>query len=93
MSELNHLLQILSVVILLFSLFLVLVTLVRYRPILVKLVALEVMVNLFIGAIGLWALHVRQSLMLDICIPLALIMFLATVAYCQFLIKRKHQDV
>lgn len=58
------------------------------KEVLIKLVSLEVLVNLFICGVGVCALHIDFSLLLDICIALSLTMFLSTVAYCQFLMKR-----
>ena len=56
----------------------------------VRLVSLEVLANLLISLIALWALVIHAETLLDICLALALIMFLSTVAYCQYL-SRKHQ--
>lgn len=56
----------------------------------VRLVSLEVLANLLISLIALWALAIHAETLLDICLALALIMFLSTVAYCQYL-SRRHQ--
>lgn len=64
----------------------------RSENILIKLVALEVMVNLFICGVGIWAVQIRFYFLIDICIALSLIMFLSTIAYCQFLLKQEIKD-
>lgn len=56
-----------------------------FKKILLKLVALEVMVNLFISGIGVWILFIHFPFLLDVSIALSLIMFLSTAAYCQFI--------
>ena len=56
----------------------------------VRLVALEVLANLLISLIAVWALLIHADVLLDICLVLALIMFLSTVAYCQYL-SRTHR--
>ncbi|WP_440682546.1 monovalent cation/H+ antiporter complex subunit F [Cysteiniphilum halobium] len=88
MQLLNNILITLSVVFLAIALFVVLASLLKHRCILIKLVCLEMLVNLFICWVGLWALKVDFYLLLDICIALSLVMFLSTVAYCQLLTKR-----
>lgn len=65
----------------------------RFSHVLIKLVALEVLVNLFIAAVGLWALRLHFSYFLDICIALSLLMFLSTVAYCQFIVRQGSNHV
>lgn len=87
MHELNTIIQNIAIVILSFSFLLVLLACWRFETVLTKLVALEVLVNLFICAVCIWALHIHFALLLDICIALSLIMFLSTVAYCQFLMR------
>lgn len=68
-------------------------TTMRSASIWVKLVALEVLVNIFICGVGIWAVTRHFPVLLDICIALSLIMFLSTVAYCQFLSNRSTTDV
>lgn len=58
---------------------------VRFKDVLIKLVILEVVTNLLMAAIGLWAYITQQTVLLDVCLSLALIMFLGIVAYYQFL--------
>lgn len=65
----------------------------RCKSILIKLVALEVLVNLFICCVSIWAARIHFVSLLDICIALSLIMFLGTVAYCQFLMRQGGNDV
>jgi multicomponent Na+:H+ antiporter subunit F len=80
----------LAISLLILALIFVLVSIVRFSDILVKLVALEVLVNLLIGAIAIWAWQKQQVILLDVCIALTLVMFLATVAYAQYiLVKRR----
>jgi multicomponent Na+:H+ antiporter subunit F len=57
----------------------------RFSSILEKLVVLEVLTNLLLACIALWALFNRQFRFIDICLTLALMMFLGVVAYYQFL--------
>ncbi|MEM9242489.1 MAG: monovalent cation/H+ antiporter complex subunit F [Pseudomonadota bacterium] len=85
----NNILQVSAILCVLMAVLLTLLAVWRFADILVKLVALEVLVNLFICGVGIWALHIHFSALLDICIALSLIMFLSTVAYLQFLVKRK----
>ena len=68
-------------------------TTMRSASIWVKLVALEVLDNIFICGVGIWAVILHFPVLLDICIALSLIMFLSTAAYCQFLSNRSTTDV
>lgn len=70
---------------LLLALLLCLLSVVQGGRIQTKLVAIEVMVNILMSSIALWALFCKQSVYIDVCLPIALIMFLSTVAYCQIL--------
>ena len=67
-------------------------SLVRFSSILIKLVAIEVLTNLLIAGIALWALIHNQPIFTDICLTLALIMFLGVVAYYQFLFEKENID-
>jgi multisubunit Na+/H+ antiporter MnhF subunit len=93
MTELNLILQMISGCCLIMATGFTLLAIWRCSNIFIKLVALEVMVNLFICGVGLWAYHIHFPPLLDICIALSLIMFLTTVAYCQLLYKRKLDNV
>lgn len=92
METLNHIIRYAYISCLTLAFIITLITVSRFKEILIKLVALEVLVNLFICGIGIWTLHIKLSLLLDICIALSLIMFLSTVACCQFLLKRGIYD-
>lgn len=71
--------------IIIISALLMIACIIRNRDILVKLVALEIVTNLLMGGIALWALQARIPIILDSCVGLALIMFVAIVAYCYHL--------
>lgn len=90
MQTLNTIMHIITVCCLSLAALLALLTCWRSKPILIKLVALEVLVNLFICGVAVWALQIHFPLLLDICIALSLIMFLSTVAYCQFLTQKEN---
>ena len=77
---------------LLIALFIILYSIVRFSSTLFKLVALEVLTNLLMAGIAIWALIKRQPIFIDVCLTLALIMFLAVVAYYQFLLKKGGDD-
>lgn len=89
MHSINTILRMSSVVLMLVSVFFTLLTLFRYRKPTIYLISLEVLANLFISGICLWALYLKQVLFLDLCLAISLIMFLSTAAYCQYLIDQK----
>ncbi len=68
--------------------------LVRLTSLLNKLLALEILVNLLMAGIALWALISNQPVYIDVCLTMALIMFLAVVAYFKFLMSKEanHAD-
>ncbi len=70
-----------------------LLSLIKSSSILVKLVATEVITNLIMASIALWALLHNQPIFIDACLALALIMFLGVVAYYQLLLAREDGDV
>lgn len=88
MSQISNSILVLAGVILLLAIVLALLSMLRKASILSRLVAIEVVVNTLIGIIVLWAVHLQLFFIIDICIVLALIMFLSTVAYCQYLMGR-----
>jgi len=92
MSDLNHLLNAISIFFIFLTGLLTIISLIRFSSILIKLVVLEILTNLMIAAICLWALTTRQPIFIDICIPLSLVMFLGVVAFYQFLLNRKSDD-
>lgn len=73
---------------LLIALMICLYSLIRFRSILVKLVVIEVIINIVTSGLALWSLLNHQAVFLDICVALVLVMFLSTVAYCQFILPR-----
>lgn len=89
MKIINETLNILSIIFLIASFLLALISCWRFEDVLTKLVSLEVLANIFICGIGMWAVYTKFSMLLDICIALSLIIFLSTVAYCQFLLNVK----
>ena len=74
---------------------LAIVALCVFKSIYAKLVVVEVLTNLMLAVIALWALYTRQPLFIDVCIALALIMFLGVVAYYQYLSLKEtgHVDI
>ena len=70
-----------------------LVSLIRFPSILIKLIIIEVLTNLLMASIALWALIYNQPIFIDICLPIALIMFLGMVAYYQFLFGKENDNV
>ncbi|MBB72185.1 MAG: cation:proton antiporter [Legionellales bacterium] len=62
-----------------------LASLVKFDSVLLKLVALEVLTNILLAGVALWALVFAKPVFIDLCLTLALIMFLGVVAYFQHL--------
>ncbi len=88
MTDINNWLVYIASSFILLALLISLISLIRFSSIFIRLVALEVLTNLFIAGVALWALTHRQPLFIDICLALALIMFLSVVAYYRFLSDR-----
>lgn len=86
----NHILFYASIVFLAVAALLALWSLCKTRYFLVRLLILELLVNVFIAAIAIWSLKMQFLHLIDICIALTLMMFLSTVAYCQFFAERQH---
>lgn len=78
-----------SIFILVFTTCITIVALLYFKPILTKLIILEIFTHLIISSIALWSLANNQSIFIDVCLPLALIMFLSIVAYYQFILPKK----
>jgi multicomponent Na+:H+ antiporter subunit F len=57
-----------------------------------RIVSLDLMVTIGIGAITVYSILVDQSTFLDIAMVVALIGFLSTVAFSYYLEKRKRND-
>lgn len=72
---------------------LLLFTMVKQQSVLSKLIVLEVITNLLMAAIALWALETRHIVYIDICLIIALMMFLCNVAYYQYLVPRGSENV
>ena len=92
MAEINIWLTYASFLFLVLALFISLFCLLRFSSIFIRLITLEVLTNIFIAGIAVWALAQRKPLFIDISLALALIMFLSVVAYYQFLHARRSID-
>ena len=68
-------------------------SLIRFKSILIKLIIIEILTNLLMASIAVWALIYHQPILTDICITLALIMFLGVVAYYQYLLEKEQSHV
>lgn len=88
MHNLNIIVIYIAAIILSCAFVLLLFTMVKQRSILSKLVVLEVITNLLMAAIALWSLETRHIVYIDICLTIALMMFLGIVAYYQYLKMR-----
>lgn len=93
MSSMNSYVMISAQLFFVFALLVILAALIKSKGILAKLVCLEVLANTLIAAIALWAYKNQIPMALDICIPIALIMFLSNVAYCHFLTVKEKASV
>lgn len=89
LNDLNFLLQIMSRSFLILAIILIAIVILRDKDIFVKLLVLEVLVNLFICGVAIYALIISFALLLDICLALSLIAFLSTAAYCQYISKQR----
>ena len=56
-----------------------------------RILGLDVLTLLGIGAIGIFALRTGLSLYLDLAIALALVGFVATIAFARYLISQGHR--
>lgn len=54
-----------------------------------KLVVLEIISNLLMAGIAVWALLNKAPMFIDICVTLALILFLNSVMYYQYILRRE----
>lgn len=57
-----------------------------------RVIALDLMVTIGIGAIAIYSMMTNQPTFLDIAMVVALIGFLTTVAFSYYLEKRKNND-
>lgn len=88
LENLNLILQGAAIFLLVLAVVLLLIALLRSCSVFVKFLVLEVMANIFICGIALYALAISFPVLLDICLALSLIAFLSTAAYCQFIAVR-----
>ena len=70
-----------------------LVSIIKFKSFLIKLVILEVLTNLLMACIVLWALIYNRPVLIDACLTLTLIMFLGVVAYYQYLSGKESSNV
>lgn len=82
----EYYMKIISILLLTTAFLFNLVILVKEKAIASKLICLEIVSNTTIVAVSLLALYRQQPIMMDVCIAIALVMFLSNVAYCQYLI-------
>jgi|GEM_PF-5209769 len=82
-------LKISIIVLLIFSVFVAIFTLITNRNTFVKLVVSEFITSLMISSIAFTSLLLQERRLMDVLLPLALIMFLSTVAYCEFLNRNR----
>lgn len=89
----NQIIISLATVILGMTTCIILIALIHFQSILIKLIILEVLSHLVMSSIALWSFFNKQPIFINICLPLALIMFLSIVAYYQFILfKGEHHD-
>ncbi len=87
MSEINTWLVNAAIFFVVLAFIISIASMIKFPSILIKLIVLEVITNLLMAGVALWALVNHQAIFIDICLTLALIMFLGIVAYYQFLAK------
>lgn len=94
MQIINTILYDTAAVFIALAVILAILSLIRFSYILIQLIILEVLTGLFIAIICLWALLTSQAILIDICLTLALVMFLGVVAFYRFLSTRglNHAD-
>lgn len=91
MSNLIVMTNYLAVTILLIALVILSFELFSQRQLAKKLVCLEILANLIIAAFALLAIVRNQAVIVDVCLAVALIMFLSNVAYCQYRERGNHE--
>ena len=74
------------------AMFLALGRLVRGPSLPDRVVALDLMAALTVGFIGTYAIGTNQQVFLDVAIVLALIAFLGTIAFAQYVERRAHDE-
>lgn len=93
MAEWNQWMTYCATILILLTGVISLISLIRFSSILIKLIVIEVLTNLLMAGIALWALMYNQPIFIDICLPLALIMFLGMGSYYQFLLGEETNHV
>lgn len=88
MDELSRWMRDAGIIFMMLSGLVSVISIMRTSTFLVKLVVIEVITNLLMAGIALWALLNNQPVFIDICLTTALIMFLGMVAYFQFILER-----
>jgi multicomponent Na+:H+ antiporter subunit F len=89
MDLVSHIIAEVAVGLIGLSVVLTLFSLLYFRPLIIKLICLEVLANILITAMSLWSLLLAQPLIIDISLAIALIMFVSTLAYCRFITSRE----
>jgi multicomponent Na+:H+ antiporter subunit F len=74
------------------AMFLALGRLVRGPSLADRVVALDFMASLTVGVIVIYAIGTNQEIFLDVAIVLALIAFLGTIAFAQFMVRRARDE-
>ena len=74
------------------AMFLALGRLVRGPSLPDRVVALDLIAALTVGIIGTYSIGTNQQVFLDVAIVLALIAFLGTVAFAQYVERRAHDE-
>lgn len=84
-SKINIIVEYLELILLAITFILTFASIMRFSSILIKLVCLEVITNLLLAAIAIWADIHHAAVFIDIGLTLSLIMFLGVVAYYRYL--------
>jgi len=90
--DLNSYLLYVVMPILCFSLILVFVRFIKGPAIVDKVIALDLIITIGVGIIGLFSIIYSHASFLDVAMILALIAFLGTVAFSYYLYKQKNND-
>lgn len=90
--DLNSYLLYVVMPILCFSLILVFVRFLKGPAIVDKVIALDLIITIGVGIIGLFSIIYNHASFLDVAMILALIAFLGTVAFSFYLYKQKNND-
>lgn len=85
MHELSTWIMYIAILLVIIACIIAISSLIKFSTILVKLLVLELLTNLLMASTMLWAVITHQPVFTDICLTLALIMFLGAVAFFYFL--------